>query len=113
MSAERRRHPRYSKQLSALLVLPDGHRMEVNTANLSRGGASIITNKRLPAGVHILMELSPPSPPERSVFKLWANTLHSQPLDDQQGFGLGLEFEKTPVHYKHLIMSLNPNPQPI
>ncbi len=111
MSAERRRHPRYSKQLPALLILPDGHRMEVSTANLSRSGANIITNKRLPAGVHILMELTPPSPPELSVFKLWANTLPSQPLESEDGFGSGLEFEQTPTHYKQLIMSLTPNSQ--
>ncbi|MCW8883701.1 MAG: PilZ domain-containing protein [Motiliproteus sp.] len=111
MSSERRRHPRYSTELSALLVLPDGHRMEASTANLSRGGASVVINKRLPAGVHILMELSPPSPPERSVFKLWANTLHSKPLEGDNGYGLGIEFEDTPVHYKQLIMELDPNPQ--
>ncbi len=110
MSPERRRHPRYKKELPALLVLPDGHRMEASTTDLSSGGARLIVNKRLPAGVHILMELSPPSPPQRSVFKLWANTLHSKQLDE--GYGLGVQFQNTPAHYQGLILSLSPTPRP-
>ncbi len=111
MNSERRQHPRYSKALPALLVLPDGHRMEATTADLSSGGARLLIKKRLPAGVHILMELTPPSPPDRSVFKLWANTLHSSVLEDQNGYGLGIQFENPPAHYKGLILSLNPNPR--
>ena len=112
MTAERRHHPRYDKQLSALLVLPDGHRMEASTANLSSGGARLLTSKRLPAGVHILMELTPPSPPARSVFRLWANTLHSDELGDDNGYGIGVEFENIPSHYKGLILSLEPSTRP-
>ncbi|OMH35318.1 PilZ domain-containing protein [Motiliproteus sp. MSK22-1] len=108
MTVERRQHTRYDKALPALLVLPDGHRMEASTENLSSGGARLVTNKRLPAGVHILMELTPPSPPERSVFKLWANTLHSTALEGRNGFGLGIQFENIPTHYKGLILSLDP-----
>ena len=57
------------------------------------------------------MELSPPSPPQRSVLKLWANTLHSKPLEGDNGYGLGLQFENAPPHYQGLILSLSPTPR--
>ncbi len=108
MLSERRRYPRFTTVMPATLELPDGNRIVVNTADLSREGAKIKLTERLPAGVQVMMELTAPdSEKGRKTLKIWGNTLHSQSLE-QNEYSLGIQFDQPSIDYKGLILSLNP-----
>lgn len=109
MMTERRKFPRFSTVMPATLELPDGHRILVNTADLSREGAKIQLSERLPAGVHVMMELTAPDADKgRKTVQLWGNTLHSR-TDKSDQFSLGIHFDKPSTDYKGLILSLSPS----
>lgn len=109
MMIERRKHPRFNAVLPAMLELPDGHRITVNTSDLSREGAKIKLAERLPAGIQVMMELTAPDPEKgRKTVQIWGSTLHSKSTD-QDEFSLGLHFQNTTSDYKGLILSLNPS----
>lgn len=108
MMTERRKHPRFSAVMPATIELPDGNRIVVNTADLSREGAKIKLAERLPAGVHVMMELTAPDPDKgRKTVQIWGNTLHSKGVD-HDAFSLGIHFDRPNTDYKGLILSLNP-----
>lgn len=108
MISERRKSPRFNAVMPALLELPDGHRMLVNTADLSRHGAKVSLAERLPAGIPVMIELTAPDEIKgRKIVQVWGNTLYSKSQDDDH-YALGIEFDDPCSDYKGLVLALAP-----
>lgn len=108
MITERRKYQRFNAVMPAMLELPDGNRIVVNTSDLSREGAKIKLSERLPAGVQVMMEINAPDAKKgRKTVKIWGNTLHSKSINEE-AFSIGIHFEQPNTDYKGLILTLNP-----
>lgn len=103
-SYERRREPRIQAHRPIRIILPDGSRLDAKTADLSPGGLAVRCAHRLPAGIHLTLEISVDS--SGTPLTLDSNVQHCSGAKGDSGFNLGLRHTNPPTAYLGLLRSV-------
>ena len=95
----KRRYPRIKCERTASLIIPPlNHRVEISTAEISRGGFSAVLPERIAFGsrMYVTVALSESAQAELTVHPVWA--------DEENNFGFAIE-EATP-NWKEFVVAL-------
>lgn len=91
---DRRRHDRHPLRTSVTLALPDGRVISGRTLDIGAGGAAIVCDLNLRAGIRLSVRLRLPARPEGTSPFAAVGTVANCTLAGQDGgFRLGVEFE--------------------
>jgi len=103
-NSDRRREPRFQAHRPIRIILPDGSSLDAKTADLSASGLAVRCAHRLPAGIHLRLEISVDS--TGNPLRLDSNVQHCSSAAREGGFNLGLRHSNPPTSYLGLLRSV-------
>ncbi|WP_210398043.1 PilZ domain-containing protein [Motiliproteus sediminis] len=98
---DRRTEPRYRTHRPVRITLPDGSGLNASTADISAGGLRVHCPQRLPAGIHLTLEIAVGGADQ--ALTLWSHVQHCTADPQHSGFSLGLRHRNTPSPYLGLL----------
>lgn len=101
---ERRSEPRYNAHRPIRITLPDGSALDASTADISAGGLRVHCPQRLPAGIHLTLEIAVGAAGQS--LTLWSHVQHCTADPRHRGYSLGLRHRNTPAPYLGLLRNV-------